>query len=131
MMPAAKTVLVVDDEMDIRTVVEMTLTDAGYEVTTAEDGAEALRSVDQRLPAVILLDMRMPVMDGWEFARRFRERYNHHAPIIVMTAAENAQARAAEVGAEDYIGKPFDLRGLVRVVGRHAEGAAPSPEPGA
>src|SRR5687767_1490271 len=105
-MPAAKTVLVVDDEVDIRAVVEMTLTDAGYEVTTAEGGVEALRSVDQALPAVILLDMRMPVMDGWDFARRFRERYNHHAPIIVMTAAENTRARAEEVGAEDFIGKP-------------------------
>jgi CheY-like chemotaxis protein len=129
-MAAAKTVLVVDDEMDIRSVVEMMLTDAGYEVTTAEDGAEALRVVDQTLPAVILLDMRMPVMDGWEFARRFRERYNHSAPIIVMTAAENAEARAAEVDAEDYIGKPFDLRGLVRVVNRYANGAPPSAESG-
>src|SRR5690348_13526835 len=98
------TVLVVDDEPDIREIVRLFLTDAGYAVATARDGAEALRSVDEALPAVILLDMRMPVMDGWEFARRFRERHNHRAPIVVMTAAESARTRAAEVGADDYIG---------------------------
>jgi CheY-like chemotaxis protein len=91
---------------------------AGYQVLTAADGQEALELVSRELPAVILLDMRMPRMDGWQFAREFRSRYDRLAPLIVMTAAQDARQRAEEVGAEAYVGKPFDLADLLRVVAR-------------
>jgi two-component system chemotaxis response regulator CheY len=110
-------ILVVEDDEDIRDFVVQALSDAGYAVMDASNGAEALAQVDRQPPKAILLDMRMPVMDGWRFAELYRTR-PQKAPIIVMTAAHDAQARAAEVGAAGLLGKPFDLDGLLDVVQR-------------
>jgi CheY-like chemotaxis protein len=63
--------------------------------------------------------MRMPVMDGWEFARAYRELPGPHVPIIVVTAARDARTRAPEVNAEDFLGKPFDLDDLLVVVAQY------------
>lgn len=119
---SAKPVLVVEDDPDMRQLVEEILTDEGYRVHTAGDGQAALDEVARELPAMILLDMRMPRMNGWEFARAFRERYGRRAPIVVLTAAADARARAAEIEADGYLGKPFELTDLVRTVGRFAGG---------
>jgi CheY-like chemotaxis protein len=113
-------VLVVDDDDGIRDSIDMTLSDEGYRVLTASDGADALTLVDQHSPSLILLDMRMPVMDGWQFARAYRQRPGPHAPIVVVTAAHEAAARAAQIRADDYIAKPFDLERLLEMVERHA-----------
>lgn len=67
-------------------------------------------------PQLILLDMRMPVMDGWTFARVLRERYGRRIPVVVVTAAEDSELRAAEVGADSHLGKPFELDQLYDVV---------------
>jgi DNA-binding response OmpR family regulator len=117
-------VLVVEDDADLSTLLEMVIADAGFPVRTAPDGAEALARVGEEMPALILLDMRMPVMNGWEFAREFRARHGHAATIVVVTAAENARARAEEVGAEGFLEKPFELDDVLAVVERHAGGAA-------
>ena len=117
----AKTILAVDDDIDLLGMVQLLLEDAGYRVATAADGQEALEKVAAELPDLILLDMKMPGMNGWEFARVFRERYNHLTPIVVLTAAEDARKRAAEVGADGYLGKPFDIDDLVRIVERHVK----------
>jgi CheY-like chemotaxis protein len=109
-------VLVVEDDADLATLVEMILSDAGYRVRTAAEGAQALARVEERMPGIILLDMRMPVMNGWEFARAFADRYGRAAPIVVVTAAENARARAEEVGADGWIEKPFDLQAVIDAV---------------
>jgi CheY-like chemotaxis protein len=71
------------------------------------------------MPGMILLDMRMPVMNGWEFAREFRTRYENPCPIVVVTAAENARARAEEIGADGWLAKPFDLQDVLDTVARH------------
>ena len=113
-----KLVLVVEDEQDVRMLVALLLTEEGYEVETAADGQAALEAVARQLPHVILLDMRMPRMDGWQFARLFRERYDSLRPIIVMTASPDARVRAAEIGADDFVGKPFRLDELIAVVRR-------------
>ncbi|GEJ56309.1 response regulator [Anaeromyxobacter diazotrophicus] len=113
-------VLVVEDDPDLLSLVEMILRDAGHEVAVASDGLQALARVEERMPAVILLDMRMPVMNGWEFAREYRARYGHPAPIVVVTAAEDARARAQEIGADAWLEKPFDLDDVVRMVDRFA-----------
>jgi CheY-like chemotaxis protein len=116
-------VLVVDDEADIRNVVAFLLEDEGYRVLTARDGHEALAVVAQEVPTAILLDMKMPRMDGWQFVRAFRAQYGRSAPVVIMTAAENAGQRAAEVEAEGYVGKPFDLDDLLRTLHRHSSPA--------
>ena len=109
-------ILVIDDDPSIRQVVDYALTDEGYEVDLAPNGEAALAAIARQHPDVILLDMKMPVMDGWEFARRYRERYDHRAPIVAVTAAQDAAQRGADVGAEDYLAKPFDLAALVECI---------------
>jgi CheY-like chemotaxis protein len=70
------------------------------------------------MPGVILLDMRMPVMNGWEFARAFAERHGRACPIVVVTAAENARLRAEEIGADAWLEKPFDVDAVLAAVER-------------
>ena len=111
-----KTVLVVDDELGLREMVTMILEAEGYRVETAADGMEALDRVRQGIPDLILLDMTMPVMDGWTFAREFHAKYDHRVPIVVFTASDNARKRAEEIEADGYVGKPFDLDTLVETV---------------
>jgi CheY-like chemotaxis protein len=108
-------ILVVDDDPSIRTTVSEILAMEGYPVETAADGAEALQAVERAQPALVLLDMRMPVMDGWGFARALRDR-GLHLPILVMTAAQNARRWAEEIGADGYLAKPFDLLDLLNAV---------------
>lgn len=85
---------------------------------TAEHGAAALEIVASTTPAVILLDMRMPVMDGWTFARHYRDAYQPGAPIVVCTAARDAGERAAQIGADGTLPKPFRLDDLLDTVER-------------
>jgi two-component system chemotaxis response regulator CheY len=112
-------ILVVDDDASIRDLIGMALTHEGYEVQAASHGAAALEIIGRTRPSVILLDMRMPVMDGWEFARAYRELPGPHVPIIVLTAARDAGHRAAEIKAEGFLGKPFDLDELLVLVAQH------------
>jgi CheY-like chemotaxis protein len=112
-------ILVVDDDTSIRSFVEMALDSVGYVVSTAGNGAEALAVTDEFRPDLILLDMRMPVMDGWTFAKKYRQQAGPHAPIVVITAATDAGQRAAEIEADGFLGKPFDLDDLLGLVSRH------------
>jgi CheY-like chemotaxis protein len=111
-------VLVVDDDESIRESVAMFLIDEGYPVAVAGDGDEALERVAERSPALILLDIRMPRMNGIEFAAAYRALPGPHAPIVVMTAGRDARQRAEEIGADGYLAKPFDLDDLVAAVAR-------------
>jgi DNA-binding response OmpR family regulator len=122
-------VLVVEDDPDLLALVQMILEDVGFHVRTAREGAAALERVAELMPGVILLDMRMPGMNGWEFAREFRARWGRACPIVVVTAAENARDRAAEIGADDWLSKPFDLADVVAAVERLLRGTAASPAP--
>ena len=111
-------VLVVDDDPLIRTSISEILDLEGYPVATAANGAEALESVEKSRPSLVLLDMRMPIMDGWGFAGALGER-GIHLPILVMTAAQSAETWAQEVGADGYLAKPFELVDLLDAVERH------------
>ena len=111
------TVLVVDDDTSILDTVSSILSGEGYDVVSASTGEEALAAVSRTRPLVILLDMRMPVMDGWAVARALREQ-GIKVPIVVMTAAESAKRWADEVGAEGYLAKPFGLDELLDTVER-------------
>jgi len=115
-----KKVLVVDDDADLRELLSLLLADVGFDVRTAHDGRDALSLTAEELPAVILLDMKMPGMNGWVFARELRARYGRQVPIVVLTAAENARKTAEEVDAEGWLGKPFELDEVVRLVEANA-----------
>jgi DNA-binding response OmpR family regulator len=116
---AEGSVLVVDDDADILGIVREVLLLEGFRVQTASNGAEALVRVGTEQPDLVLLDMRMPVMDGWQFASHLRSRYDHLVPVLVMTAAKDARARAREIEAEGFIAKPFDIDDLVDKVREH------------
>lgn len=124
---AEGSVLVVDDDADILGIVREVLLLEGFRVQTASNGAEALARVGTEQPDLVLLDMRMPVMDGWQFASHLRSRYDHLVPVLVMTAAKDARARAREIEAEGFIAKPFDIDDLVDKVREHirADGLGP------
>ncbi len=121
MSKESKPVLIVEDDLDLLGMVRILLEGAGYRVMTATQGVQALEEIAQEMPGVILLDMKMPVMDGWMFAREFRARFDRDAPIVVLTAAEDARRRAEEIGAEGYLGKPFEIDDLIRVVERYID----------
>jgi CheY-like chemotaxis protein len=110
-------ILVVDDDPAILATVSDILSFEGYRVQTATNGAEALASIQRQKPALLLLDMRMPVLDGWGVARRLRES-GIELPILVMTAAQNARKWAEEIGAAGYVEKPFELPELLDAVER-------------
>lgn len=112
-------ILLVDDDETILSSVEFLLTDEGYAVMLATNGKKALEQIKERAPSLILLDMKMPVMDGWAFAAAYRESPGPHAPIIVMTAAHNSRMRAAEISADDFIAKPFDVNHLLDLVRKY------------
>jgi two-component system chemotaxis response regulator CheY len=115
---SGRSILVVDDDESIRQFVEMALTDEGYDVVTAADGLAALAVIARATPDLILLDMRMPVMDGWSFAAAYRGTPRPHAPIAVLTAARDAAQYAAEVNADAFLPKPFELADLSALVHR-------------
>jgi two-component system chemotaxis response regulator CheY len=110
-------VLVVDDDPTILATVSEALDMEGYPVLTATNGAEALAVVSRSVPSVVLLDMRMPVLDGWGFMHAARER-GLPLKVIVMTAAADARRWATEIGAHDVLAKPFELDELVAAVER-------------
>lgn len=109
-------ILVVDDDDTIAMTLESFLIEEGYPVIVAHNGKEALERAEELPPAVILLDMKMPVMDGWAFASAYRQQDGPHAPIIVMTAAHDSRQRAGEIAADGFIPKPFDLDELLAII---------------
>ena len=104
--------------MDLRELVELILSTYGNRVRAVADGKQALQAIEKRMPDLILLDMRMPGMNGCEFASAFHSRWNEGCPIVVVTAAENPRALAAEVNADGWIGKPFSAAEMTSVVDR-------------
>jgi CheY-like chemotaxis protein len=94
---------------------------AGYRVVRARHGGEALERVREHMPDLIVLDMKMPRMNGWEFARAYHADYppEERAPVVVVTAAEHAAARAQEIAAEGYLAKPFTQTELLAEIERH------------
>ena len=108
-------ILVVDDDPTILATVSEVLDMEGFAVMTATNGAEALVAVDQTVPSLVLLDMRMPVLDGWGFMRAVRER-GLTLTVVVMTAAADARRWGREIGAHGVLAKPFDIDELVRAV---------------
>lgn len=127
----AKRILVVDDEPRMIGFIRMNLELEGYQVLEAHDGLKALEMVRTQLPDLVLLDVMMPGLDGFETLRMLREFSN--VPVIMLTAKgeEEDKVRGLELGADDYVTKPFGSRELssrVRAVLRRAEMPSASPE---
>jgi len=127
----ARTALVVDDEQRIAEAVAMNLELEGFQVFTAASGEEALSKVTEELPDVVVLDVMMPDMDGFETLRRIREIST--TPVIMLTVRgdESDRVRGLDLGADDYMTKPFSPRELVsrvRAVLRRTEMPSPVPK---
>lgn len=110
-------VLIVDDDPAIRETVADALSFEGYQVVTASNGREAIDRIEFMQPCLVLLDMRMPILDGWGVAEELKRR-NIDVPILVLTAARSAKNWAAEIGAATYLAKPFELDALIEQVRR-------------
>lgn len=124
----SKTILIVDDEERLVSLVRAYLEQEGFQVVTARDGREALFVARQARPDLVILDLMMPEMDGYEFLRLHRQEQN--TPIIVLTARveESDRVLGLELGADDYVTKPFSPRELaarVRAVLRRSGQEAP------
>jgi DNA-binding response OmpR family regulator len=127
-----ETILIADDEASIRDLARLYLEKEGFRVRTAEDGAAALDEVRRDPPALLVLDLMMPRMDGWEVCRRVRAESN--LPILMLTARDQDIDKIVglEMGADDYLTKPFNPRELVarvRAILRRAGAATPTERP--
>jgi DNA-binding response OmpR family regulator len=127
-----ETILIADDEASIRDLARLYLEKEGFRVRTAEDGAAALDEVRREPPSLLILDLMMPLMDGWEVCRRVRAESN--LPILMLTARDQDIDKIVglEMGADDYLTKPFNPRELVarvRAILRRAGAATPTERP--
>lgn len=111
-------VLVIDDDDAMCGVLHEWLTEHGYSVVTVPDGAAALSEIEKRSPAVIMLDLRMPVMDGEAFAREFRHSNGQRANLILLSANDGVEEDARRLGASAFIRKPFDLDEVLTTIQR-------------
>ena len=123
-----KKILVVDDEKDVLDLVRRVLTRGGFEVITASDGKEGLGKVYSEAPDLMILDINMPVMDGWEVCQKIRgDPLYKHLPIIMLTVrrTKKDQLKGLDLGSDEYITKPFyptELIARVKTVLRRASG---------
>jgi DNA-binding response OmpR family regulator len=116
-----KTVLVVDDDRPLRTLCRASLEEAGFRVLEAADGEQALASVRDEPPDLILLDIMMPGISGWEVTSALlADRSTDQIPIVFMSARTEVadRMRAFDLGARDYVMKPFDPHGLAETVAK-------------
>ena len=114
-----KTLLIVDDSLSVRTMLNLTLVEAGYNVNEAVDGLDALNALEAEVPSLILLDINMPNMDGLTFLEKMREhkRYKFIPVLMLTTETGNDKIiKAKKLGARGWIVKPFDHNELLRTV---------------
>ena len=123
------TILLIDDDPTLLELLSSHLQTAGYRSLTARDGASGLKLVDESAPDLVVLDVMMPNMNGWEVCERLRQR--SHLPIIMLTAKgeEIDKLRGFRLGVDDYVTKPFSFAELVARVGAVLSRAAHSPLP--
>jgi two-component system OmpR family response regulator len=112
--PASPRLLVVDDEPSIRDLLSASLRFAGYDVVTAADGSSALTQAEKHRPDLVVLDVMMPDMDGFEVTRKLRER-GRDVPVLFLTARDDVEDKVTglTVGGDDYVTKPFSLEEVV------------------
>ena len=119
----AKKVLVIDDEPDLLVLVSHGLTKKGYEVFSGQDGREALALTAQLMPDLIILDACLPMINGYEIARIFKndEKLKHIPIFLISSVTEDLRRRTEESGADAYLTKPFKLEELVKLANKYCE----------
>lgn len=115
----ARPVLVVDDDEATRSAERAVLTEDGFRVIEARDGAEAMRQIQNDPPALVVLDIQMPGIDGPSFALALRKALRH-VPLVILTGVDDPKREADRCNAEAYLSKPFNALELVKVVRRFA-----------
>jgi DNA-binding response OmpR family regulator len=120
-------ILVVDDDESIRELLRLHLANAGYEVELADDAVTAGRALLRSPPDLVLVDVDMPFMDGYEFVSLLKsDALTMHIPVIFLTAAEHGRSRGYELGAVAYLTKPLLVNQLLAAVAKHVpEGRQP------
>jgi len=127
-------ILVADDEIHIRTLLKITLEMVGYEVDVAADGQEALERIEVQIPDLILLDIKMPRLNGWQVCEKLKsDEKTRNIPIIMVTAfgQKEAKQRSFDLGADEFISKPFETPALLDTVKKLVERSVPPPSPAA
>ncbi|MGH8706615.1 MAG: response regulator, partial [Burkholderiales bacterium] len=117
--PAGRLVMVVDDSLTVRKITARLLEREGYRVLTAKDGVDALEQMKDALPAVMLVDIEMPRMDGFDLTRQVRaDPRTRHVPIIVISSrtAEKHRDRALQLGVNAFLGKPYPEAELLQAI---------------
>lgn len=123
-------ILVVEDELSIRTIVRTYLESAGFQVTCVENGLDALDAVRQQMPDLVVLDLNLPGMDGIEVAARLRQESEVYLLMLTARSEENDRIAGLRIGADDYMTKPFSPRELVarvEAILRRQRGKSPRP----
>ena len=109
-------ILIVEDDTLVRELATTLLTEAGYDVVAAADGRAALGAIEECTPDLVLLDLRMPDLDGWEFADRYGRTPEPRAPLVLFSTANDLAEHATALGAAAWIEKPFAIEALMRTV---------------
>jgi len=118
-MAEPRKILVVDDEQQLALAVKIRLQSRGYQVVTANDGQQALAAIEAEHPDLVLLDVLMPVMDGYSCMREINSRFGRgKIPIIILTARDRMKDLFDLEGIADYVVKPFDHEDLLARIGR-------------
>lgn len=115
----AKKVLIADDEEDVKAVLQMFLQSRGYDVITAYDGLDAIDQVNREKPDLVLLDIMMPMIDGFEVCRKIKANPDTNPiPVVMLSAAGHAESvqKGLDVGAVDYLVKPFEPEQLLKLI---------------
>lgn len=121
-MTIARPVLVIEDHEDTRHMVQTALEFNGYSTVGAANGLRGLQELEQHRPCLILLDLSMPIMDGWTFRKEqldLADKELASVPVIVLSALTDCQEHGRKLGAADVIPKPVDMDRMVRVVQQH------------
>jgi CheY-like chemotaxis protein len=121
-LPEDRLVLIVDDDPDILQTLGLCLSTEGYRVLMAANGEEALEVLKSERPHVILLDLMMPVMDGWQFVAEMDARGQRGPPLLILSADRAVQGHAGNLRASGHLAKPFDLDELLTKVQQLARG---------
>lgn len=116
-------VLIADDEPALRSLLKTNLSFEGFETLTASNGEEALRVIRDEAPDVVLLDVMMPVMDGWQVLEELSKNENRQTKVILVSAkaTSEAQLQGWELGCDEYLTKPFDLDDMIERIMEVAE----------